>query len=421
VNKQKAGIHVFIISWTGKHQSSLHIANEIKSLVERTTVIYSDKDPSLVIPENDFETIKVDNSWYWGKKFQACLQRCGADILLIIHADTECQNWQYLIERCRDGFEKHKNMGVYSPEIDYTFWSLDKTATEDIPGESLTKVVQTDGIVFALSKPVWQRLADLEYETNNLGWGIDWAAMAYCYANNLFAAVDRDVKVQHPKSTGYDSREAKALENRFLGQLSINEKTILKNLVDYAHRAKAALNTMDVKSMTISLDLGSGPNPQNPFKASQVYGLDLVAFNDNVKACDLGFEPLPYKDSTFDFCSAFDLIEHIPRNGGIYPNKNPFIFLMNEIWRILKPKGRFYGQTPAFPFPTAFSDPTHVNVITSDTVLYFGTHVMGDGTRLSDNRKELGQRYGFTGNFDILRNYSNQAYGHQIWLLEAVK
>lgn len=173
--------------------------------------------------------------------------------------------------------------------------------------------------------------------------------------------------------------------------------------------------------MKNSLDLGSGPTPKNPFKADIVTGIDSATLGNNVVKCSLGFEPIPFSDSSFDYCSAFDLIEHIPRNGGIESRPNPFIFLMNEIWRILKPNGRFYAETPAYPYPTAFSDPTHVNIITSDTVYYFGTFITGDGIRLKDDRTNLGIRYGFNGNFDILRNYSNQAYGHQIWLLEAKK
>jgi SAM-dependent methyltransferase len=150
-------------------------------------------------------------------------------------------------------------------------------------------------------------------------------------------------------------------------------------------------------------------------------GLDVENFAENVKACRLGFEPLPFNDASVDFASAFDLIEHIPRTGGVGLNRNPFIFLMSEIHRILKKDGMFYAQTPAYPYPTAFSDPTHVNIITCDTIKYFGKEVTGDGMVQEDNRLSLGQRYGFKGEFLILRNFSNQQYGHQIWLLKCVK
>jgi SAM-dependent methyltransferase len=173
--------------------------------------------------------------------------------------------------------------------------------------------------------------------------------------------------------------------------------------------------------MIISVDLGSGPLPKNPFKADKVIGLDIGEFAANVMACNIGFEKLPFEDSSIDYVSAFDLIEHIPRSGGNAPNTNPFIYLMNEIHRILKKNGLFYAQTPAYPNPTAFSDPTHVNFITSDTVKYFGKELTGDGIITDDNSFNLCKRYGFKGEFLIMRNQSKPEYGHQIWLMKAVK
>ena len=50
----------------------------------------------------------------------------------------------------------------------------------------------------------------------------------------------------------------------------------------------------------------------------------------------------------------------------------PFVELMNNIWRVLKVDGLFYSQTPCFPLKEAFQDPTHVNIMTEDTLrLYF--------------------------------------------------
>lgn len=170
-----------------------------------------------------------------------------------------------------------------------------------------------------------------------------------------------------------------------------------------------------------SLDLGSGPKPKNPFGAEIVLGCDLEDFGAGVHICRLGFENLPFPDSSFDFITAFDLLEHIPRTGGAGCNSNPFIFLMNEVWRCLKKSGRFYARTPAYPYPTAFSDPTHVNYITADTLWYFASEFSADGKILKDHRLELGKRYGFRGNFVAHRNWSDQAYGHQVWMLEALK
>ena len=44
---------------------------------------------------------------------------------------------------------------------------------------------------------------------------------------------------------------------------------------------------------------------------------------------------------------------------------------MNEIYRVLKNRGKFYAFTPYYPKAQVFQDPTHVNFITVDTHEYF--------------------------------------------------
>lgn len=152
------------------------------------------------------------------------------------------------------------------------------------------------------------------------------------------------------------------------------------------------------------LDLGSGNNVRNPFGAEFVYGTDL-AINEggeygNVElvAADLT-RKLPFDDDFFDSISAFDLLELIPRweresNGNI---GYPFINLMSEIARILKPNGYFTAVTPAYPAPEAFQDPTHINIITENTINYF----------VGENPFATTVGYGFNGSFEKV---------HQSWL-----
>jgi len=75
----------------------------------------------------------------------------------------------------------------------------------------------------------------------------------------------------------------------------------------------------------------------------------------------------------FDYVTAYDVLEHIQRvlitNG---ETKYPFISLVNEIFRVLKPGGFFFSMQPCYPAKQAFQDPTHVNIMTEDTFyLYF--------------------------------------------------
>lgn len=142
---------------------------------------------------------------------------------------------------------------------------------------------------------------------------------------------------------------------------------------------------------SVSLDLGSGLQPKNPFKADAVMGVDIRESQDGtIVSADLAIEPIPFESNSFDFVTAFDFIEHIPRIIYAPGRRSCFVELMNEIYRALKPGGLFYSYTPAFPAPAAWRDPTHVNIITDETFpMYF------------DDKKRWANVYGFNGYFHI--------------------
>ena len=150
---------------------------------------------------------------------------------------------------------------------------------------------------------------------------------------------------------------------------------------------------------TRHLDLGCGPCPRNPYGCDEVHAVDLAlpAGMDTARftQANLSLGPIPHPDSSFDSISAFDFLEHVPRVLATSDGRGtrfPFIELMNQIHRVLKPSGRFYALTPAYPSPEAFQDPTHVNIITEGTWRYF----CGEPPQA--------RMYGFTGNFEMRRN-----------------
>ena len=143
--------------------------------------------------------------------------------------------------------------------------------------------------------------------------------------------------------------------------------------------------------MTKTLDLGCGSRPKNPFNADEFFGVDVREnLAGNIKSADLIIEPIPFEDESFDFVTAFDFIEHIPRVIYVPHRRNAFIELMNEVYRVLKPGGMFLSMTPAYPHAVTFRDPTHVNFITDETFpLYF------------DDTNRWASIYGFKGAFGI--------------------
>jgi len=149
----------------------------------------------------------------------------------------------------------------------------------------------------------------------------------------------------------------------------------------------------------VHVDLGAGAIPRNPMKAEKVLATDYQPsnrFSSEVERVQSDLtRQLPFEDSSIDSFSAFDVLEHIPRWERDGNNINfPFIDLMNEIYRTLKPGGFLIAVTPAFPSSAAFQDPTHVNIISIDTADYFCGDKAGART--------LG--YGFNGYFNKIQN-----------------
>lgn len=140
-----------------------------------------------------------------------------------------------------------------------------------------------------------------------------------------------------------------------------------------------------------SLDLGCGGVPRNPFKADLLYGIDIRdSDNPNIARSDLAREGIPHGDGSMNYITAFDFIEHVPRVVYLPEIRYSFIELMNEIYRVLAPGGLFLAQTPVYPFSACFTDPTHINPITSETF-----------SQYFDDQRQWGRMYGFKGAFKI--------------------
>ena len=164
--------------------------------------------------------------------------------------------------------------------------------------------------------------------------------------------------------------------------------------------------------MTVSVDLGCGGGPRNDFGADEAWGVDLVDVGSPwVKVADLCVDPIPFETSSVDYVLAYDFVEHVPRLlyvDGI--RRNPFVELMNEVWRVLRPGGTFVACTPALPHPEAFVDPTHVNYVTDGTLAYFTDHAAG-----------ITRSYGFVGQFTGGQAWHPQVPYWLCWSLQAVK
>ncbi len=228
VEINKNSVHAFIISWDGMHNKANSIAKKISGHVEKLHIIYSNTNETDEFGSGDW--IKLNNHLFFGAKFKQCLDLYVGGIFLLIHADADCHDWVNLINICKRKHLYSNDIGVWAPSINDSWWSTNHVEIAKSKNLEATFVMQTDAIVFSLTEYVVERMKKFDYKENNLGWGIDWAAITYCYCNNKMVIRDDSIFIEHPKGTGYQKKEATKQMNIFLNQLTNQEKIMFKLL-----------------------------------------------------------------------------------------------------------------------------------------------------------------------------------------------
>lgn len=111
----------------------------------------------------------------------------------------------------------------------------------------------------------------------------------------------------------------------------------------------------------ITLNLGCGNDYMESTAEEQVINIDL---NNDVKCdltCNFETDNLPNLDNSVDYIIAKHLVEHIW-------HRDRF---MNECWRVLKPGGEMYIETPTAGTVAYWKDPTHVSGWIPQTFRYY--------------------------------------------------
>lgn len=235
-------IHVFIISWKGQHERAAAIARSLEAHTDRLSVVYSDPGEQPACLEGH-HPIRRDNDLFWADKFQACLEYCAPDeIMLLIHADCRCDDWPEIVTLCRAGFARFPDMGVWAPRLTGTPWRPERIRMKRIPGTQCCTVAQTDGLVFALSPALYPRMKQADYSGNLYGLGIDWMFVSAAYARGMTAIVDESITVHHPVTRGYSTKEARAMKHAFLLQMPPDEQAAYKRIRIHALKRKFISN-----------------------------------------------------------------------------------------------------------------------------------------------------------------------------------
>lgn len=99
---------------------------------------------------------------------------------------------------------------------------------------------------------------------------------------------------------------------------------------------------------------------------------------------DLDVRPLPFRDNTFDEMGAFDVLEHVGRQG----DWKGYFEEFRDYWRILKPGGLFFILVPVFR--DWFADPGHTRFFSQNHFGFLSQKFYADnlaaGTAVTDYR-----------------------------------
>ena len=81
---------------------------------------------------------------------------------------------------------------------------------------------------------------------------------------------------------------------------------------------------------------------------------------------DLNKHPLPFDAEEFDEIHAYEVLEHLGSQG----DWKFFFSEWEEYFRILKPKGLFFGTCPSLSSRWLWGDPGHTRVIAPETLTF---------------------------------------------------
>ena len=215
-------LKIVIICWPGVEENAKFISKQLEKAGYSPAIIYSTKKNSNL--NGPGQWIKVSDEFYYGRKFLKIITEFSYDILLQIHADAFCDDWLGLVERCYSIHCTYEYIGVWSPTPDNSAWQNNEVFLSELGDSGLISVAQTDCIVWSIKKTVSERLKKMNITKNNLGWGIDWAAICFCYCSGYLVVRDLNFTIKHKLGTGYLANEAGKQMNDFLEELSTQEK-----------------------------------------------------------------------------------------------------------------------------------------------------------------------------------------------------
>ena len=213
------------------------------------------------------------------------------------------------------------------------------------------------GFCMAFKKTVWEAVGDFDESL----WPCSGEEIDFCLRakeKGFKIGIAKDIYVHHEGSVTFRDME-NAGQVEYAKVCERNDKHLAEKWgADFWNRQAIAENVEVIPESGLNLNLGCG--------IAHVKGYINIDNRAEVKPdliCDI-IEGLPYEDNSVDIVRAHDFLEHIPIG--------KTIGVIDEIWRVLKPGGRFKSLTPDAEYGQgAYQDPTHLSFWVENSWIYY--------------------------------------------------
>jgi hypothetical protein len=224
-------IHSFVFNWNGHADNCLRLESALDSISDRVTVINSAEDVTKPWWRN-----LGDSAWFTRQWCEA-LSCFDGDVLFHIQADVFSEELCLLFQRFRTACSAFP-LGVYAPNVDYTYWSFQKDKLKHISG-NLYLTPQTDCTCWFITREILDAFPGIDSTANAYGWGIDWVVIALARLKNKLVLRDFAITVSHPHGTGYND---KATAWEFKMYLRVLPANVRQQVIRLSRESHAALD-----------------------------------------------------------------------------------------------------------------------------------------------------------------------------------
>jgi len=198
-------IQTFIFNWRNQYEHTVKKIEQLKIIGKTPIVINSDDE----YKKADWHNIGEES--YLTAQTLKAIELFDSDVMFIILADVSYDNWLPIYESAEKYFKKYK-LGIYAPNVDYTWYTSDRVDLDPFSTSSkkIKVVADTDCLCWMIHKDIINeaKKRNIDFSPYKMGWSFDVVYSALSHMMKRPVLRDYNFTVKHPQGTNYDKGQA---------------------------------------------------------------------------------------------------------------------------------------------------------------------------------------------------------------------